>query len=157
MLDSEICTSTSRAGPHINGGFASVSTRNPPGHLYHPCLCEYFVLSTYVKHVLLYRPAFSDSTDSGGEFNIMVAGEFGSFSPVRTGLEAGGRPLSSDGLATFGGVRALARYVKIEAVPASGGTITINEVRAVGCYVIPSRGRVLPNPTISEAPRVIML
>lgn len=47
---------------------------------------------------------------------------------MRTGLEAGVRPSASDGLATFGGVRALARYVKIEAVPASGGTIVINEV-----------------------------
>lgn len=91
--------------------------------------------------------AFSDTTDSGATFNIMAAGEFGSFAPVRTGLEAGGRPLSGDGLATFGGVRALARYVKIEAVPASGGTITINEVRAAGCYIIPSKVRVLPIPS----------
>lgn len=66
----------------------------------------------------------------------MAAGEPGIFSPVRLGLEAGGRPQSDDGLSTFGGVRALARYVKIEAVPASGGKIAINEVRAVGCCSI---------------------
>lgn len=72
--------------------------------------------------------AFGEATDDGGEFNVMAAGESGVFSSVRTGLGAGGRPSSSDGLATFGGVRALARYVKIEAVPASGGQIVINEV-----------------------------
>ena len=78
-------------------------------------------------------PAFSDTTDSGGEFNILTAGEFDSFSPVRTNLKAGSRPPSSDGLATFGGVRALARYVKVEVVPPSGGDVTINEVRHVVC------------------------
>ena len=49
------------------------------------------------------------------------------FYSVRTGIEAGGRPVSNDGLETFGGVRALARYVKIEVTPSIGGTIGIAE------------------------------
>lgn len=72
-------------------------------------------------------PAFSESTSSGGTFSVMAAGESGVFSTVREGIEAGGRPVESDGLQTFGGVRALARYVQIEVVPASGGAIVINE------------------------------
>ncbi|CAM9914395.1 unnamed protein product, partial [Hapterophycus canaliculatus] len=41
-----------------------------------------------------------------------------------------GRPLGSDGMQTFGGVRAFARYVKIEVVvpPSSGGKVVINEM-----------------------------
>lgn len=67
----------------------------------------------------------------------MAAGESGVYSTVLAGIGAGGRPLGADGLQTFGGVRALARYVKIEAVPASGGgSIVVNEaslaVRARG-------------------------
>lgn len=58
----------------------------------------------------------------------MAAGEDGELYSVRTSIEAGGRPTSSDGLQTFGNVRALARYVMIEAVPATGGKIGINEV-----------------------------
>lgn len=50
------------------------------------------------------------------------------FSAVATITEAGERPAASDGLQTYGGVRALARYVKIRAVPASGGMISFNEV-----------------------------
>lgn len=100
----------------------------------------------FLPNIYFCLPAFSDTTDSGGEFNIMTAGEFDSFSPVRTGLKAGSRPLSSDGLATFGGVRALARYVKVEAVPASGGTITINEVRHLACCHIEEFGFSSPFP-----------
>lgn len=75
-------------------------------------------------------PAFSTDTDAGGKLNVFAAGESGVFSYVRWGLEAGGgRPLGSDGLQTFGGVLALARYVKIEAVPSGDvGAIVINEV-----------------------------
>ena len=72
-------------------------------------------------------PAFSESTSSGGTFNVLAAGESGVFSTVREGVEAGGRLVESDGLQTFGGVRALARYVQIEVVPASGGVVVINE------------------------------
>ena len=77
--------------------------------------------------------AFGESSDTGGEFHISAAGENGVFSRVRTGLkaEAGGRPLGNDGLQTFGGVRALARYVKIEAAPAEGGRIDINEASPI--------------------------
>ena len=57
----------------------------------------------------------------------MTAGESGIFSTVRAGVEAGGRPVGSDGLQTFGGIRALARYVKIGVIPPSGGGIVINE------------------------------
>lgn len=57
----------------------------------------------------------------------MAADESGVFSSVKSGIEAGGRPLGSDGLQTFGGIRSLARYVKIVAVPSSGGKIGINE------------------------------
>ncbi|CAN0009638.1 unnamed protein product [Ectocarpus sp. 12 AP-2014] len=75
------------------------------------------------------RIAFSTDTDAGGKLNVLAAGQSGVFSYVRSGLEAGGRPLGSDGLQTFGGVLALARYVKIEAVPSGdGGAIVINEV-----------------------------
>lgn len=79
--------------------------------------------------------AFADSTDGTGELNILVAGESGVFSSVSTGLKAGGRPSTSDGLQTFGGVRALARYVKLEVVPVSGGTVVINEVSRGRCWV----------------------
>lgn len=74
------------------------------------------------------RIAFSEASDAGGQLNFMAAGESGVYSMVRSGIEAGGRPVGADGLQTFGGVRALARYVKIQAVPASGGSIVINEV-----------------------------
>lgn len=57
----------------------------------------------------------------------MTAGEPSIFSTVRTGIGAGGRPVGSDGFQTFGGVRALARYVKIEVRPPIGGNIVINE------------------------------
>lgn len=57
----------------------------------------------------------------------MAAGESGEFFSVREGITADDRPVGGDGLQTFGGVRALARYVKIEAVPASGGSVGINE------------------------------
>ena len=52
------------------------------------------------------------------------------YSP-RAGVEAGGRPLGADGLQTFGGMRALARYVKIEVVPANEGSVVINEASVV--------------------------
>ena len=58
---------------------------------------------------------------------MMAAGSSGVYSTVREGIVAGGRPVGSDGLQTFGGVRALARYVKIEVVPSSGESIIINE------------------------------
>ncbi|CAM9820075.1 unnamed protein product, partial [Ectocarpus sp. 12 AP-2014] len=78
------------------------------------------------------RIAFSEETDAvGGEFSVMTAGESGVFSAVRTGREAdpAGRPLGTDGLQTFGGIRAMARYVKLGVtVPTSGGTIAISEV-----------------------------
>lgn len=76
-------------------------------------------------------PGFSDASDAGGQLNVMAAGESGVYSMVRSGIEAGGRPVGADGLQTFGGVRALARYVKIQAVPASGGSIVINEASVV--------------------------
>ncbi|CAN0223077.1 unnamed protein product, partial [Pylaiella littoralis] len=73
------------------------------------------------------RIAFSEDTDVGGEFDVMAAGDSGVFSSVKSGIEAGGRPLGSHGLQTFGGMRTLARYVKIVAMPSSGGKIGINE------------------------------
>ena len=51
------------------------------------------------------------------------------FSSVRTGIEAGGRPAGSHGLQTFGGMRAVARYVKIVAMPVAGGMISFKEAR----------------------------
>lgn len=72
-------------------------------------------------------PVFSETTDVGGHFNVMAAGESGVYSMLRAGIEAGGRPLGADGLQTFGGLRALARYVKIEVVPANGGRIGVNK------------------------------
>lgn len=83
----------------------------------HSCICVTSLL-----------PAFSEDSDPGGQFNVMAAGESGDFFPVRLGIEAGGRTPNSDGLQTFGGMLAVARYVKIEVVPSSGGSIVINEV-----------------------------
>ena len=77
--------------------------------------------------LLLLVQGFSEDTDAEGTLNILAAGESGEFTAVREGIEAGGRPVGSDGLQTFGGVRALARYVKIEAVPIAGGVIGLNE------------------------------
>eukprot|EP00904_Undaria_pinnatifida_P008258 jgi/Undpi1/4562/HiC_scaffold_18.g07916.m1 len=75
------------------------------------------------------RIAFSESSDGGGQLNFMTAGESGIFSTAREGIEAGGRPIGTDGLQTFGGIRALARYVKIEVVAPTGGSVVINEVQ----------------------------
>lgn len=74
------------------------------------------------------RIVISEDTDAGGSFNFLAAGESGEFYAVRLGVEAGGRTPDVNGFQTFGGVRAVARYVKIEAVPASGGAIVISEV-----------------------------
>lgn len=91
-----------------------------------------YIISLFATLVLSLRfPAFSDATDDEGVLNVMAAGEDGVFFPVKAGIETGGRPSGSDGLQTFGGVRALARFVKIEALPASGGVITINEARTI--------------------------
>lgn len=81
------------------------------------------------KRISSWFPAFADSTDDGGEINVTAAGEDGVFFSVKTGIEAGGRPIGGDGLQTFGAVRALARYIKIEVVPASSGAVTISEAR----------------------------
>ncbi len=62
----------------------------------------------------------------------MAASDLGpspAFFPIKSGLEAGGRPVGDDGLQTYGGLLALARYVKIQVVPAIGGKIGLNEVR----------------------------
>ena len=71
--------------------------------------------------------AFSDDSDTGGAFTVYAGGEAGVFDSVRANIGAGGRPVGSDGLQTFGGVRALARYVKIEVTSSIGGTIGITE------------------------------
>ncbi|CAM9855253.1 unnamed protein product [Ascophyllum nodosum] len=73
------------------------------------------------------RIAFSDDSDTGGAFTVYAGGEAGLFDSVRANIGAGGRPVGSDGLQTFGGVRALARYVKIEVTSSIGGTIGITE------------------------------
>ena len=85
-------------------------------------------MSQFDATLLFLYAAFSESSDAGGELRVMTAGESGVFSSVRTGIEAGGRPVGSDGFQTFGGIRAVARYVKIEVVPPSGGSVVINEV-----------------------------
>lgn len=72
-----------------------------------------------------------DSTTSGGTFNVYAAPENGVYSAVLVGATAGQRADSTGtGLQTFGGVRALARYIMVEAVPASGGSIAMSEVRS---------------------------
>eukprot|EP00904_Undaria_pinnatifida_P008260 jgi/Undpi1/4564/HiC_scaffold_18.g07918.m1 len=85
------------------------------------------------------RVAFSTGAGAGGQLKIMAAGESGEFFSVRDGITADGRPAGSDGLQTFGGVRALARFVKIVAVPANGGNLGINEA-SLRRGVLPSRG-----------------
>lgn len=81
-------------------------------------------------------PAFSETSSAGGVLNVRAAGESGIFSSVREGIEAGGHPVGSDGLQTFGGVRAVARYVQIEVVPSSGGMIVINKARFQTCAMV---------------------
>ena len=74
-------------------------------------------------------PAFvEESYTIGATFNVYTAGVDGVFSSVLSGVSAGTRDSSLEGLQTFGGVRALARYVKIEGVPGSGGEFSISEV-----------------------------
>ncbi|CAM9500688.1 unnamed protein product [Scytosiphon promiscuus] len=98
-------------------------------------VCEITYDLQAVESLEQLRIAFSGETDAvGGEVNVMTAGESGVFSPVvrAAAIEADptGRPLGSDGLQTFGAVRALARYVKIEVVvPTSGsGKVVISEM-----------------------------
>eukprot|EP00904_Undaria_pinnatifida_P008263 jgi/Undpi1/4567/HiC_scaffold_18.g07921.m1 len=74
------------------------------------------------------RIAFAESSNKEGTLNFMAASESGDFFSVREDIEAGGRPIDSEGFQTFGGVRALARYVKIEVVAPAGGSVIINEV-----------------------------
>lgn len=92
-------------------------------------------------------PVISEDTDAGGSFNFLAAGESGEFYAVRLGVEAGGRTPDADGFQTFGGVCAVARYVKIEAVPASGGAIVISEasrlVLRCGYVYLPAKKNVL--------------
>ncbi|CAM9499220.1 unnamed protein product [Ectocarpus sp. 4 AP-2014] len=106
-------------------------------------VCEITFDLQAVESLEQLRIAFSDETDAvGGEFSVMAAGESGVFSAVRTGLEAdpAGRPLGTDGLQTFGGVRAMARYVKLGVtVPTSGGTIAISEVELRVGEDVPAR------------------
>ena len=101
-------------------------------HIYRPIMhgALAFTNATYLPIFPAFT-AFSESSDAGGQLNIMAAGESGMFSTVRAGVEAGGRPLGADGLQTFGGMRALARYVKIEVVPANEGSVVINEASVV--------------------------
>ena len=74
-------------------------------------------------------PAFvEESYTIGATFNVYTAGVDGVFSSVLSGVSAGTRDSSLEGLQTFGGVRALARYVKIEGVPGSGGEFSISKV-----------------------------
>lgn len=78
-----------------------------------------------------------DSTTAGAKFNVYTAGADGIFSSVLAGVTAGVRDSSLEGLQTFGALRKLARYVKIEGVPGGGGMFSISEVRAMnGCYTV---------------------
>ena len=80
-------------------------------------------------------PAFvDDSSTAGAKFNVYTAGVDGIFSSVLSGATAGPRDASLEGLQTFGGLRELARYVKIEGVPGSGGEFSISEVYSI-CVV----------------------
>ena len=78
-------------------------------------------------------PAFvAEASTAGAKFNVYIAGADGIFTSVLSGVTAGLRDSSLEGLQTFGGVRALARYVKIEGVPGIGGEFSISEVCSVG-------------------------
>eukprot|EP00904_Undaria_pinnatifida_P002876 jgi/Undpi1/1258/HiC_scaffold_109.g14172.m1 len=75
------------------------------------------------------RIAFVDeSWTEGATFNVYTAGVDGIFSSALSEVAAGPRDSSIEGLQTFGGIRTLSRYVKIEGVPASGGQFSISEV-----------------------------
>lgn len=67
----------------------------------------------------------------GATFNVFSAGADGIFSSLLPGMTAGVRDSALEGLQTFGGVRTLARYIKIEGVPGSGGEFSISEVGSV--------------------------
>lgn len=67
--------------------------------------------------------------NEGGEITISAAGESAVYSVVNT-IQAGGRPAAEDGLETHGGIRALARYIKLSATPVAGGMIAVKEVPA---------------------------
>lgn len=77
-----------------------------------------------------------DSSTAGATFSVYTAGVDGIFSSVLAGATAGPRDASLDGLQTFGGIRKLARYVKIEGVPGSGGDFSISEVCSVGVVLL---------------------
>lgn len=77
----------------------------------------------------------------GAKFNVYTAGADGVFSSVLSGVTAGPRDSSLEGLQTFGGVWALARYVKIEGVPGNGGEFAITEV----CYNVSDDFRSFPS------------
>ena len=69
-----------------------------------------------------------ESWTEGATFNVYTAGVDGIFSSALSGVAAGPRDSSIEGLQTFGGVRTLSRYVKIEGIPGSGGQFSISEV-----------------------------
>ena len=80
-----------------------------------------------------------ESSTEGATFNLYTAGANGIFDEVLSGVTAGQRDASVEGLQTFGGVYQLARYVKIEGVPGSGGEFSISEVCPEQClFVIPA-------------------
>lgn len=75
-------------------------------------------------------PAFNEeASTAGATFNVYTAGVDKKFSSVLSGVTAGLRDSSLQGLQTFGGVRTLARFVMIEGIPGSGGNFSISEVR----------------------------
>lgn len=77
-----------------------------------------------------------ESSTAGATFNVYTSGANGVFSSVLSGATAGPRDASLEGLQTFGGMRTLARYVKIEGIPGSGGEFSISEVCAVSWLVV---------------------
>eukprot|EP00904_Undaria_pinnatifida_P008254 jgi/Undpi1/4559/HiC_scaffold_18.g07913.m1 len=111
----------------VSPNFSSLGGPSPSRTLQHPAGLGHLFNCDARPSLLLLVQGFSEDTDAEGTLNVMAAGESGEFLAVREGINAGGRPVGSDGLQTFGGVRALARYVKIEAVPIPGGVIGVNE------------------------------
>eukprot|EP00904_Undaria_pinnatifida_P006174 jgi/Undpi1/2687/HiC_scaffold_14.g06065.m1 len=92
-------------------------------------VCEITYDLLQVQSMQQIRIAFvEESSTEGATFNLYTAGANGIFEEVLSGVTAGQRDASVEGLQTFGGVYQLARYVKIEGVPGSGGEFSISEV-----------------------------
>ena len=90
------------------------------------------VVTLYTTRYSTLQAFGNEASTAGATFNVYTAGTDGIFTSVLPGVTAGPRDPSLESFQTFGAVRKLARYVKIEGVPGSGGEFSISEVWSVG-------------------------